>query len=239
VLKIILKGGFIMKYKETKISKFLNGKGFYLVLAGCLIATGIAAWTALAGVSGPGTAETPNSSMNQSSTPAPEIDQVQQNTSDQPYDDEEKSSENKETIVDEPVVAENFIYPLSGSTLKAYSDDELIFSKTFGDMRLHIGLDIEGEKGQAVKACGNGIVTKIATDTFLGKYVEVDHGNGIVARYCGLAENLSVTEGNIVSAGTKLGLLADVPCECEDETHLHLEFYKDEYPVDPVAIIEG
>ncbi len=229
-----------MKYKETKISKFLAGKGFYLVLAGCLLATGVAAWTAWAGFTSPDTAEKPKESQSQISSSAPSTDPVQQDTSDEPYSSfKESSSKEEEDDYIGPVVAENFIYPLSGNVLKAYSDDELIFSKTFSDMRLHAGLDIEGEKGSAVKSCGNGIVVAIINDEFLGKYVEIDHGNGIVARYCGLADNVSVKEGNIVSAGTKLGLLGEVPNECADDAHLHLEFYKDEFPVNPEVIIEG
>ena len=72
-----------------------------------------------------------------------------------------------------------------------------------------------------------------------GKYVEIDHGNGITARYCGLSDKVSVIEGNIVSAGTKLGLIGEIPSECEDGCHLHLEFYKDGEPVNPEVIIEG
>lgn len=229
-----------MKYKETKISKFLSGRGFYLVLAGCLVATGVAAWTAWAGFTTPDTAENSSDIGSQISSDLPSTDPVQQDTSDEPYSSsEDSSSQENETDYTGPVVAENFIYPLSGNVLKAYSDDELIFSKTFSDMRLHVGLDIEGEAGSAVKSCGNGVVVAVINDELLGKYVEIDHGNGIVARYCGLADNVSVQEGHIVSAGTKLGLLGEVPCECEDDTHLHLEFYKDEQPVNPEAIIEG
>lgn len=227
-----------MKYTETKISKFLSGKGFYLVLAGCLVATGVAAWTAWAGLSSPETAETPSSDQSLSSNIS-SADPVQQDTSDELYSSDESSSEDEDSQSRGPVVANSFVYPLSGNVLKAFSDDELIFSKTFSDMRLHVGLDITGEAGCTVGSCGNGIVVAVKDDEFLGRYVEIDHGNGIVARYCGLAENLSVEEGDIVSAGTKLGLLAEVPCECEDDTHLHLEFYKDEYPVDPETIIEG
>ena len=123
--------------------------------------------------------------------------------------------------------------------LKAFSNEDLVYSKTFGDLRLHIGLDLECEKGSSVVACGNGVVVAIINDALLGKYVEIDHGNGIVARYCGLADNVSVKEGNIVSAGTKLGLIGEIPCECADDTHLHLEFYQDEIPVNPEVIIEG
>ncbi len=231
-----------MKYKETNKSKLFEGKGFYIVLAGCLVAIGVAAWTAWSGLTSPDTAELPESSSNYSST-APDTDPVQQETKDEPYKEESSKEQSSAQSEEEndigPIVAENFVYPVNGNIIKAYSDKALVFSKTFSDMRLHTGLDIAAERGTAVSSCGNGIVTAVLEDEMLGKYVEVDHGNGIVARYCGLSEKVSVTEGNIVSAGTKLGLLDGSPCEKEDESHLHIEFYKDEYPVNPEVIIEG
>ena len=224
-----------MKITKDKISDFFKGRGFYLVLAFCLVATGVAAWTAWAGAS-PDTAEKTPISSNISSS-EDDFSQVQQDNESEPYESEDTSSE--EEFLPPPAVAENFVYPLSGNATKLFSTDELTYSATFGDLRLHTALDIGCEPGSAVGACGNGIVVAIIEDPMLGWYVEIDHGNNIVARYCGLSENLSVKEGNIVSAGTKLGLIGEIPSECEDECHLHLEFYKDEIPVNPEVIIEG
>ena len=227
-----------MKITKNKIFDFFKGRGFYLVLAFCLVATGVAAWTAWAGMKTPDVAEKPENSSNVSSLPDT-TDQVQQEVTSEPYSSEEEVHFEQEEESIEPVVAENFVYPLSGAVLKVFSIDELTYSATFNDLRLHTGLDLECEPGSAVGACGNGTVVAIVDDAMLGKYVEIDHGNGIVARYCGLSDKLSVVEGNIVSAGTKLGLIGDIPSECEDECHLHLEFYKDEMPVNPEVIIEG
>lgn len=225
-----------MKITKNKISDFFKGRGFYMVLAFCLVAIGVAAWTAWAGISTPDTAEKKPDSSNVSSLPDTS-DEVQQEVENEPYSSEAEPSEEEEYV--ENIVAENFVYPVSGAVLKAFSDEELSFSKTFGDLRLHAGLDLECEKGSSVGACGNGVVVAVVNDAMLGKYVEIDHGNGIVARYCGLADKVSVKEGHIVSAGTKLGLIGEIPCECADDTHLHLEFYKDEIPVNPEVIIEG
>lgn len=229
-----------MKITKNKIFDFFKGRGFYLVLAFCLVATGVAAWTAWAGMNTPDVAKKPENSSNVSSLPDT-TDQVQQEVTSEPYSSEEESyfEEPEFEVEPEPVVAENFVYPLSGAVLKVFSIDELSYSATFDDLRLHTGLDLECEPGSAVGACGNGVVVAVVDDAMLGKYVEIDHGNGIVARYCGLSDKVSVAEGNIVSAGTKLGLIGEIPSECEDECHLHLEFYKDEIPVNPEVIIEG
>lgn len=227
-----------MKVTKNRIFDFFKGRGFYLVLAFCLVATGVAAWTAWAGMNTPDVAESQKNSSNVSSL-TETTDQVQHNVESEPYESETESDYDEPDTITEPVVAENFVYPLSGSVLKVFSNDELTYSATFDDLRLHIGLDLECEPGSAVGACGNGTVVAVIDDAMLGKYVEIDHGNGIVARYCGLSDKVSVVEGNIVSAGTKLGLIGDIPSECKDECHLHLEFYKDEIPVNPEVIIEG
>lgn len=226
-----------MKISKNTVLDYLKGRGFYFVLAFCLVAIGVAAWTAWAGTITPDTAEKNNDSSVVSPTPE-DTDQVRAEVESEPYSSKDTSSV-EIVLPEEPVIAKNFVYPVSGAVLKAFSDKELTYSKTFGDSRLHIGLDLECEKGSSVAACGNGIVVAIIDDAMLGTYVEIDHGNGIVARYCGLSGNVYVKEGNIVSAGTKLGLIGEIPCECADDTHLHLEFYKDEIPVNPEVIIEG
>jgi murein DD-endopeptidase MepM/ murein hydrolase activator NlpD len=229
-----------MKFKENKVAKVMKGKGFYAVVAGCLLATGVAAWTAFDGFSAPESPEKDPSSSNIISSDQVSSDTVSKEETDQPYyPEEEEVPIEEETQPKENLVAENFVYPLTGNVVKHFSDRDLVFSETFGDMRVHNGADIAAKRGTAVYSCGNGIVVATIHDDILGNYVEIDHGNGIVARYCGLSENFSVKEGNIVSAGTKLGLLDIIPSEKLDEIHLHLEFYKDEIPVDPCVIIEG
>ena len=227
-----------MKFSKNKIFDFFKGRGFYLVLAFCLLATGVAAWTAWAGINAPDTAESQDNSSTISSQNE-STNEVGGEVESQPYESESQPYFEDSEIESEPIVAENFVYPLSGAVMKVFSNDELTYSATYNDLRLHIGLDLECEPGSSVAACGNGVVVAVIDDSVLGKYVEIDHGNGIVARYCGLADKVSVVEGNIVSAGTKLGLIGEIPSECADETHLHLEFYQDEKPVNPEVIIEG
>lgn len=224
-----------MKFKENKFVKFLNGRGFYFVLAACLVAIGMAGWTAWAGFSTPDTGElkeTPSSS-------APEKEEkpsfeVQTEESDQPYSSEETTLE---PVRPPSVTAVNFIYPLSGSEVKGFSGGELVWSETFKDMRTHDALDIAGALGDEIVACGNGRVTDVSFDDMFGAIVTIDHGNGVVAKYCGLDEEVSVKKDEVVSAGVKLGTLGEIPAECEDEPHLHLEFYRNSVPTDPAKVI--
>lgn len=230
-----------MKYKEKKISNFFEGKGFYLVLSGCLIAVGIASWSAYSIVNTEVQSPEPTPSYTASQN-EPESDgaPVGTETNSEPYSSlEESHYEEPSTPPVSEIVADKFNIALNGNIIKNFSSTELVYSETFRDMRLHTGIDISGELGEEVRSCGKGYVVSVINDALLGNYVEIDHGNGVVARYCGLEENISVQEGDTVSLGSKLGTLGAIPSECSDKSHLHLEFFKDEIPIDPISLIKG
>ena len=223
-----------LDYKKTRLGRFFLGKGFYGVLALCLAAVGAAAWSAFDRAAEPEITKKPDSSQYIASSGNSSSDtKVGADTDSKiPYSSKDVSSSTPSA----PVVATSFTSPMGGGIIKPYSENELIYSATFSDMRTHLGLDIEGTEEDDVRACGNGYVSAIIDDPLLGKYVEIDHGKGVVARYCGLG-TVYVEEGESVTASTCIGLLGAVPGECQDATHLHLEFYFDEYPVDPMQYI--
>lgn len=230
-----------MKYYESKISKIFSGKSFYLILALCLVAIGAAAWMAMDNFdNGGNTASYDDKNQNISSMDNTLINSDSNSTADdvdanasEPY---EEVSSKEEYKPQQNSVANNFIMPLNGNVAKAFSDETLVYSNTYKDMRLHIGIDIVGNLGDEIHSCGNGVVVAIIDDAKCGKYVEIDHGNEVVARYCGF-DKISVKEDDVVTAGTKLGTLGTVNDECLDKIHLHLEFHKAEKPVDPLKII--
>ncbi len=126
--------------------------------------------------------------------------------------------------------------PIEGKILKQFSDKELIYSKTFGDMRLHSGIDIACEKGTSVSACGSGKIIGIDENSMYGTVVSIDLGDGLTAKYASLSD-LKVKIGNKVSAGDILGKTATVPAECNDAEHLHFEVYKNGIAVDPFTAL--
>ncbi len=228
--------------KETKksvVSRFFSGKGFYMVLAGCLIAVGVAAWSAVDAVKNyteaPSYSDEPQS-YNSSETPKVE-EPVQNEVSDQPYSEPEKPSDDSKPTDTSPV-ATYFVMPLSGNISKGYDSKTLQYSETFGDIRLHLGLDIEGEIGASIVACGDGIVDKIYNDAALGTVIEINHGNGLVAKYCGMDETVLVKEKQQVTPNQKLGTLGGVPNESADSTHLHFEMYKNGVIVSPLDTMD-
>lgn len=222
--------------KNSVVSKFFSGKGFYMVLAGCLIAVGIAAWSAVATIDKIENPDQPDNDINSyvSSQPPPSENPVQNEIDDEPY------SEPSDTTVDESKptntrpVAAYFVMPISGSVEKEFDEKTLQYSATFHDMRLHLGVDILAQKGASVVACGDGIVSNIYSDLSYGTIVEIDHGNGIVARYCGMDDNLLIKIDDVVSASQKIGTLSYVPGESADASHLHFEILKNGKQVSPL-----
>ncbi len=228
-----------MDYNKSKSNRIFEGKGFYLIIALCLIAIGVAAWMALSKLDETPEPDLPKTMDNTSSIESvpdtssengPPTDNVGNDAS-EPYDPPAESNPEPE-----PPMANVFAMPINGNVSKHFSESALIYSNTYKDMRVHLGIDIIGKANDPVRSCGNGVVVAIIEDAKLGKYVEIDHGNGIVARYCGLGE-IYVEEGDIVDATVKLGTILDVPEETVDAIHLHLEFYENEKPVDPLSII--
>ena len=103
------------------------------------------------------------------------------------------------------------------------------------DWRLHYGADFAGEEGQSVKAMAPGTVVSVENDALWGGVIEIDHGLGVVSRYCGAKPIVKV--GDAVEGGAPIGDLQTVPCECAQPPHLHLEMLVDGFPIDPVSVI--
>lgn len=136
-------------------------------------------------------------------------------------------------------VSTELTYPVSTQeVLSPYSAGKPVYSETMKDWRIHAGADLKAESGEAVLACGNGIVKSTYTDRLLGNVVEVEHGD-YVLYYCGVGENFSVQEGDTVTMGQQIATVAAVPYESAEAAHLHLEAKRDGAYLDPLAVLEG
>ena len=245
-----------MKYmnkSKSKLIKFLNGKAFYVVAGICFVAIGVAAWTGLEGLNrsnaeGPqktSSVESTTDHGNQVLEVVPPIKLESESTI------SENAAQNKDTqsVIESVVselpeteetaapVASFFVNPVMGDIIKDFSDTELQYSMTMCDMRLHKGVDIAADEGTPVIAAGEGTVKAVGIDSMLGTVVEIDHGNGITAKYCGLNDSLSVKPGDVVDSSKQLGVVGIIPSESVEQRHLHLEFYKDGKAVLPTKYI--
>ena len=121
-----------------------------------------------------------------------------------------------------PVINDSYILPAGREIIRDYSPDALAFDETMGDWRTHNGIDFSLDEGEAVKAVGNGRVTRVVADRSYGYTVEIDHGD-FVARYCGLSQENAVKLDDTVNKGDTVGQIGEIPCEAAQKSHLHFE----------------
>ena len=97
------------------------------------------------------------------------------------------------------------------------------------------GVNIAASEGASVGAAAKGRVAFVGTNIkSFGKLVLVKHDGGIITAYAHLGD-ISVTEGDIVTAGQSIGTIGrsgrvDIP-------QLHFEIRKSRQPVDPRSLI--
>jgi len=97
--------------------------------------------------------------------------------------------------------------------------------------RFHSGIDLGGKRGDPVYAAAQGKVITAGWSGGFGRYVEIDHGFGIVTVY---AHNhrLLVKEGDVVRRGQKIALMGSTGRSTGP--HLHFEVHLDGAAVDPM-----
>lgn len=127
-----------------------------------------------------------------------------------------------------------FSVPALGQKIIDFYDKDLVYSRTFEDWRTHQGIDIAGSIGTQVMSIGRGTVKAIYFDDMYGNTVEIEHGGGVVSRYCNLQSGILVKENEKVERGTVIGGMNNTaPAEIADPPHLHFEILVDGVPDDP------
>lgn len=116
-----------------------------------------------------------------------------------------------------------FGLPMGKDVIKDYSDGEMVRSSTMGDWRVHNGIDFGGSEGNTVRAAADGTVISVTDDGLWGGIMEIDHGGGVILRYCGLAAESCLAQGSEVKKGQKIAVLGSIPLESADGSHLHIE----------------
>ncbi len=138
------------------------------------------------------------------------------------------------------VTSQVMVRPLNGEVINAFSDGELVKSKTLNVWKTHDGVDIAGALDEKVKSMMGGTVTKVYEDQLMGASVIIDHGNGIEGYYCNLSKDIPIAEGQTVSAGTVIGMVGDTAeSEISEPSHLHFAVKKNGKWIDPIALISG
>lgn len=233
-----------MDYEEGKRDGEMSKTGFITIIVLCLLAIGAISYFAISGMRTKMKNDNKNSSDNKtyssndssynSGITEPDFDipepssSVGKTESDVPYDDTQKAES-------QTAKTQTFILPVTGNVSKGFSDTALQYSATYGDMRLHTGIDILCKSGTDIKSAADGTVVSVEESATLGKTVTVDHGGDITVKYCGF-ESLNVKEGDNVKCSDVLGTSGTVPSEANDQPHIHIELYQGGKITSPLLI---
>lgn len=244
---------------KDKLSKFFNNKGFYVVLAVCIL---IVAATAVyvttqnlnsddtsmnTGALIPGDANVAQGEDAKEVAGSANAGAADQSTAaadktaaPSANPDNKKSASTGAKAATTAIVFER---PVDGTIMKDFTRDVNTFSesKTLGDFRAHKGIDFKVDKLTKVRAVAAGTVSKVENSES-GVTIEITHGtNGLVTRYAGLSTQglEDISYGMKVKANDIIGLVGDpIQSECEDGPHLHFEVLKNGKSVDPTTYLK-
>ena len=219
-------------------------KSFYIIALSVLIGAGL---ITAAGINSK--KEEPKSTLSEpelsDSAELGATPELQQNESEPPIiiEEPEEEPEQEPTISEEPETEETeeaatsevvtFQIPIDATIIKNFDLERHQFSKTFGDMRRHSGIDILAVAGTPALITANGTVSSIEEDVMMGTVVTLSHAGGYESVYCGL-EDIKYKEGDEVKIGNVLGVVGEIPSEILDEDHLHFEIKKDGQTISPL-----
>ncbi len=234
-----------MKYTEDS-SKKRGNSAFYIVLAVCLLVIGIAAWAAFSNMAE--TETKPNTGNNSSQNNEYNNNNLSYNENTNPNTTPSEGIENvtpttptaeekQDVPVEEPKPQKAYSMPVNGEILKDFSLTALQYSETYGDMRIHGAVDISCKEGTVVTACTDGKVESVEQTATYGTVVTIDHGEGLVIKYSSL-KNVNVKNGDTVKTGDNLGTVTEIPSECTEQSHIHLEAYKNSQPISILSLFE-
>ena len=132
-----------------------------------------------------------------------------------------------------------WVWPLEGDVVGAYSPDAPVWSKTLEQWQTHTGLDIAGAPGEAVYACMEGVIADAWTDRVWGNAIAIEHADGYRSFYAGLNTLRLVEVGASVSAGEIISAVGQsLPCEADLSAHIHFALTRDGAPVDFEALMD-
>lgn len=124
--------------------------------------------------------------------------------------------------------------PVSGETVAEYAMDCLSYNQTTRDWRVHNGVDIGAEAGTEVLAAADGVVYTTYTDDIMGTTVVIRHDGGYTTQYASLSEELKVSAGDEVMLGQAIGTVGETALiETTVGPHVHFSVLLNDESMDP------
>ena len=204
--------------ESNRFRKFLQEKGYYIVMFLCILAVGIYGYLFVSG------AVSEKKSLNEQTLSVA--------TSAEIPEDKSSSSGSKPQQGGKTQAQK----PASGS---AAGSQDTADAATTQDWRTHDGVDLAALAGEPVRAACSGTVTAVYDDEFLGTTVVISHPEGYETCYSNLAAMPAVSAGMRVTAGDTIGSVgASALLESASSSHLHFAVRQDGKSVDPARFID-
>lgn len=246
-----------------RLGDLVLGRGFYIVLVLCVAAMGVSGYYLMRSASGmagedpaksvTGTASVPAPDGGTAQTkpdpkpaiptppvttkPAPQPAKTEPEPTEPAKTDPAPAQTKPETPSPKPAPAV-YTWPVKGEVLRTFSVETLSYDTTMRDWRAHAGLDISAVEGTLVSAMRGGTIHDVYDDDMMGTTVVIDHGDGMVSAYSGLAAKPPVSTGDQVDAGSTIGSVGKPPLgESALTPHLHLSLTVDGVDTDPLEYL--
>lgn len=233
-----------------RFSDFIEGKGFYIVLALCLAAIGLSGWFLFSSLTGEqeeqpvgGTASitvTPAPTPAATVTPVkPTVTATPRPTATVPAVAATPSATVQPTSTPRSAPT-SLTWPVQGEVLTSYSMETLAYDVTMADWRTHAGVDIAAAAGTEVRAPASGVVVEVTEDVMLGTTVVIDHGGDLTTTCANLASVPTVEVGDEVTVGDIIGSVGNTAiAESALASHLHFSVEREGQSVDPMELLNG
>lgn len=247
-----------LKFSKGRFSRFVSSKGFYVALGVCLLGASVATWVSMnRTING---IESNNSQIIESENSSfrdPILEEVENNISDMPktfsppasssstqssLQEQSQDASNQQDSSEKPVSSDNlqvldYALPVRGTIYNSFSGGELIKNTTLNDWRTHDGIDIACEQGAEILSAADGVVESVDNDPLWGGVIVISHPDGNQTIYAGLETNFSVSTGDTVTAKQSIGRLDGVPCEINEQSHIHFAMKSNGKYIDPLSVI--
>jgi murein DD-endopeptidase MepM/ murein hydrolase activator NlpD len=224
---------------NAAVKSFFKQKGFYIVLAICIIAVAAILFSTLQ--SAPG--ETQDTQEN---AQAEDVQNIENETLE---DVERPSATVSPSASASPEATASSVprnmqkaqivitKPVEGDIAAVFCIDNLVYNKTLNIWQTHNGIDIVPKDNAEVKAALAGEVSEVVEDPAMGNMVVIKHSNNLVTKYAGLAE-VRVQAGDKVQKGGVIGTCGTPPFEAHMGTHIHFEVWDGDTAIDPAEVFE-
>ena len=205
--------------KFKKFWESLAGKGYYIALALCAVAIGVAGYLYYRSLD-PVVAGEPDALVSAQLDPTVE------------------AGAPAEGATTDPGKKPKTGLPVSGETVAEYAMDCLGYNATTRDWRVHDGVDLAAEAGTPVCAAADGEVYTVFEDETMGTTVVLRHEGGYVTTYASLAEETQVSAGDKVTLGQTIGAVGDTAAlETAIGDHVHFSVRCNDEPLDPMEFL--